>query len=531
MVAVAAALCVGALLFFARRDRDAESVVSTGDQETDSDRLPVADPSWKDTNDAVTANNDLAFDLYVQLARDKSDSSLFFSPYSISNALVMAAEGARKETAREMGKVLRFPEAARRTGPDAADRPWDLDMIHPGLALLRRQFAAASRAAPKDIRDRLASLRKELEAANETTRKTRSWDQFRKAEKLADEINQLQARIDRYELLVANSLWAEKSYPFKKAYLDTIQKYYGACVFPVDFRNDSAGARKQINYWVEKRTRERIKDLIPPEVLTHLTRLVIANAIYFKGQWNAPFEIGSTRDLPFILAGGTKVQTPTMHHSFTDGARYGAFNENGSFFDTPHSVARNSKDTGILYPDDNGFEMIELPYKGNEVSMFVIAPRSVRGLPLVEKFLNGRTLQACIAKLQERAVYVYLPKFKLESSLDLNETLKALGMTRAFRDPLKDGGAQFDGMSDAKDAMEKLYISKILHKAFVEVNEKGTEAAAATVVAFEKKSEMPEGVPFTPTFKADKPFVFLIRDKKTGATIFLGRMLNPKTSG
>jgi serine protease inhibitor len=219
-----------------------------------------------------------------------------------------------------------------------------------------------------------------------------------------------------------------------------------------------------------------------------------------------------------------------MSDYFGFGARYGAFKQDGSFFNTPSHVPRKGAAPGTLYPDDNGFELIELPYKGNEVSMVVIVPRSASGLPGLERLLNGRTLQNFVGKLQQRSVHVHLPKFKMESSFDLGESLKELGMKRAFRDPLENDAAQFDGISDTTDPSEKLYITKVLHEAFVEVNEKGTEAAAATAVMFEKKSEgMPEDEPFTPTFKADKPFVFLIRDQKTGAILFLGRVMNPKT--
>jgi serine protease inhibitor len=492
--------------------------------------LSAAERDTADANYAVTANNDLAFDLYGQLARKKSDGSLFFSPYSISNALVMVAEGARKQTADEMGKVLRFPRETRRSGADAAERPWDLGMIHPGLAALNKQFEAANRPAPKDVLDRLVSLRKDLKVANEAARRERNQKAAEQAHRIANEINQLQAKIDRYELRVANALWGEKSYPFKQAYLDTIRKYYGASAIPVDFRNDFEAARKRINAWVEERTRDRIKNLIPAGALDKYTTLVVANAIYFKGQWSTPFEAKETKPQAFTLADGTKVKTPTMYHAFGNAARYGAFNKDGTFFNTPRRVSR-LKETEAVYPDANGFEMVELPYKGNEVSMVVIAPRSAGGLPALEKLLNGRTLQACLGKLQERGVYVFLPKFKMESSFNLNDALKELGMTRAFRDPREKNGAQFDGMSDTSDAMEKLYISKVLHKAFVEVNEKGTEAAAATAVMLPKAEAAPATVPVTPTFRADKPFVFLIRDQKTGAVLFLGRVLNPKTDG
>jgi serpin B len=499
---------------------------------TPCETLPAAEPGAADANYAVMANNQFAFDLYAQLVRKRSGNPLFFSPYSISDALVMTAEGARGETADEMGKVLRFPKAMRRTGADAGERPWDLDMVHTGFEALNRQFTAAGQPAPKGVLDRLAALRKELNAANAVVRRERgNRIAAEKAQKLADEINKLQATFDRYELLLANALWGEKTYPFKETYLRTIRRYYGASAYPVDFRHNFESARRRINSWVAERTRDRITNLIPPKALDKDTTLVLANAIYFKGQWTTPFETTETKDQPFTLADGTKVQTPTMHHAFKKNARYGAFNKDGTLFNTPRRVNRLSKDDQARYPDDNGFEMVELPYRGDEVSMVVIAPRSVGGLPALEKLLNGEILRTWTSKLQQRPVYVYVPKIKMESSFNLNDTLEQLGMKRAFRDPREKDGAEFDGMSDTKDPMEKLYISKVLHKAFVEVNEKGTEAAAATAVIMITPTSAPANVAFTPTFRADRPFVFLIRDQKTGAILFLGRVMNPKTGG
>jgi serine protease inhibitor len=528
-----AGIGTAAVLIFNRPDVDGDPVASADDIEPDPEPLPDADPNWKDSKQAVTANNDFAFDLYIQLAREKSNRPLFFSPFSISNALVIVAEGACKETADEMGKALRFPETTRRTGADAAERPWNLGMIHAGLALLRRQLAAASGAAPKEVRARLASLRKQLQTANEAARKSGRWENSQKAVDLANQINRLQAKIDRYELRVANSLWGEKSYPFKQAYLDTIGKYYGASAFGVDFRHDFEAARKRINAWVEERTRDRIKHLIPAEALNRNTTLVVANAMYFKGQWSSPFNAEETADRPFTLADGGEIQLPTMHGSLRRADRYGAFKKDGTFFDTPMKVVRGSKDTDRLYPDRDGFEIIELPYKGEAVSMAVIVPRSADGLPALENRLSGQALQTWLNKLQQRAINVFLPKFKMESSFDLNKTLGALGMRRAFRRPVEKDGAQLDGLSDAKGASEQLYVSLVLHKAFVDVSEKGTEAAAATMVGAKDKGKdsMWDTEPFTPTFRADKPFVFLIRDQKTGAILFLGRVMNPKTGG
>jgi serine protease inhibitor len=481
-------------------------------------------PGKKDASPgpAATASNALAIDLYGQLVRTKSDESLFFSPYSISNALVIVAEGARGETADEMGKVLHFPNRLHKAG----DRPWDLDPIHSGLAALNKQFEAASGSAPQALQRKVASLRQDLDKANREVRTRQDQQAAKKARRIADEINKLQATINPYEVLVANALWAEKTYPFKQSYLNAIDWHYGASAFPVDFINASKPARQRINAWVEKQTRQRIKNLIPPKAVDDTTRLVVTNAIYFKGEWVEPFKKDQTKPRDFTLAGGKKVKVATMH-GYPEGARYSAFNEDGTFFDTP-TYAERGADTSKFYPGAGGFEVLEMPYKGGDLSMVVLLPRSTSGLGALEKKLSDASLQTWLGKLKQRSVEVYLPKYRLESSFDLKQALEALGMKRAFQKPGRQDGAQFDGMSEAKSPDEKLYITKVLHKAFVEVSEKGTEAAAATAVILAAPGAAPApAIPFTPTFRADRPFVFLIRDQKTGTILFLGRQLEP----
>jgi serine protease inhibitor len=476
-------------------------------------------------NPAAQANNAFAIELYKKLAAGEDDKPLFFSPYSISTALTIVAEGARGETVDQMGQVLRFPARLHRPG----EQPWDLAPMHAGLAALNKQFEAANRPAPKAVLLRLAALRSDLAKANKAVG-SGDFKAYLRAKKLAAEINAIQDQINPYEVRVANALWAEKAYPFRKSYLDTISKYYGTQgAYPVDFRNEPEAVRKRINAWVEKQTRDRIKDLIPLKAVDKLTRLVVTNAIYFKGAWLSPFHEAQTKDRPFTLKGGKKERVPTMH-GHPQGARYAAFEKDGSFFNTPLRMELGTKDFSKFYPGPGGFEMLELPYKKGELSMLVLVPRSPDGLPALEKLLSAEHLQAWAGKLNQRSVEAYLPKLKMGSSFDLGKVLQAMGMKRAFTNPLLEGGAQFEGMSESTDPRHKLYITKVLHKAFVEVGEKGTEAAAATAVILgEAGSAPPVTVPFTPTFRADKPFVFLIRDRKSGTVLFLGRVLNPKT--
>lgn len=485
---------------------------------------------------AVRAGSNFGLDLYAQLAKENAGKSLFFSPYSISSALAMTAEGARGRTAAEMGKVLGFPAAARRVGPDAQEIPWRTSLIHTGMAELNARLSGKKdAAAEKSIRAEIAKLRAAYEAAQAKSaqlRKERKWAEWRQAtqaeNRIAAKLSAAASQVDQYEIRVANALWGEKTYPFLDAYINTINKHYKTGgVFPADFKNDFPTERARINEWVEQQTNRRIKDLIPeiPPGQARLISLILTNAIYFKGDWAMPFKESRTRPLEFTLAGGEKIKTPTMSAYNLQVGRYAAFNADGSYFETPLKIERTRR-TG-LYPGEGGFAMLELPYKGGDLSMVLIVPTEADGLGGVEKKLTVANLTAWIAKLAKRKVNVFLPKFRLETDYKMAKTLKAMGMVRAFIAP-GPGGADFTGMCASSDPGKRLYISKVLHKAFVEVNEKGTEAAAATAVIMTRKGGVPPVRPFTPTFKADRPFVFLIRDGKTGSILFLGRMTNPQ---
>jgi serine protease inhibitor len=476
----------------------------------------------------AAANNDFAFALYEQAAKGTKGKNLFFSPWSITNALLIVAEGARGETALEMGKAMRLPASTRNNGKDAELIPWTLAPLHQSLAALNKRFEAAARPVPRKQLERLAALRKALRKANDGAREGSEREAAR-AKEIADQVNELQARMNPYELRLANALWAEKSYPFRPSYLATISKHHGIGAFPVDFRKGHEEVRRRINSWVQEKTRGRIKDLIPQGAVTRATRLVVSNAVYFKGQWVEPFGEGQTREQPFTLADGKKVQAPLMHREGMNATRYAAFRHGGTFFDTPLEVPSGG-DPKKLYPDARGFEVLELPYKGGQLSMVVILPRSAGGLSDLEKKLTGSNLRAWTARLRQRSVNVFLPKFRMTTPFDLKEALVALGLKRAFTDPRRQGGAQFEGMSKAREPEDKLFVTAALHKAFIDVSEKGTEAAAATAV-IQDGGGADASEPFTPTFRADRPFVFLIRDKQSGAVLFLGRVMNPKSAG
>ena len=303
----------------------------------------------------------------------------------------------------------------------------------------------------------------------------------------ADRLKALNGDTKRaYLLSVANALWGQQGYPWRDEFLALAKANYDAGLNPIDFRATEA-ARKTINEWVEKQTQEKIKELLQPGVLTPATRMVLTNAIYFKGNWVKQFDPKRTYTGQFWADAKTPVKAPLMNQS-------GEFN----FFVSPE------------------LKMVELPYSGKDLSMLVLLPAKRDGVAELEKQLTPAKLADWSKQLKPtRELPVTLPKFKFTSEFKLNDQLIALGMKDAF-DIHK---ADFSGMTASA---EGLYIDAVIHKAFVDVNEEGTEAAAATAVVM-----APRGIRQTPTFVADHPFVFVIRDNKSGAVLFMGRVTDP----
>ncbi|HPF37472.1 MAG TPA: serpin family protein [Phycisphaerae bacterium] len=481
-------------------------------------------------NAAVQANNSFGLALYRRMAAESSDSNLFLSPYSVSAALAMTAEGARGETYSEMARTLDYPEA----GGDPNAR---MTEIHAGFAAMRRRFIAAAGAGNDDIRKRINALKKKLEDSNREAReleRSRDWQAAnraaRKSGELAGELNDLLSQVDRFELSSANALWVDQRFPLLANYTDRIDQFYeSGGATPLDFRGATESSRRRINGWVEEHTSNRIRDLIPRGKLSPDTGLVITNAIYFLGQWATPFDRGDTRDEEFLKADGVTRTVDMMRDSSRADTTYAAFNGDGSFFDTPRKIPAEVGSRPPTYPDDAGFTMIELPYKGDELVMTILAPRTADGLAAIESKLDAETLNGWLAKLVRRETHVRIPRFNVESSLDMGVALQSMGMKRAFVSPPLQGCADFSGMSQSRIPREQLFIGAVLHKAWVQVNEEGTEAAAATAVLMAVGAAAPrvDMLPFTPEFRADRPFLFLIRDRVSGVILFVGRINDP----
>jgi serpin B len=293
---------------------------------------------------------------------------------------------------------------------------------------------------------------------------------------------------------IANRLFGEQHYRFEPAYLAATRGAFGAALEPLDFRTATEPARARINGWVERETERRITSLVPPGGIDAETRLVLVNAIYFLGDWAEPFRREATRPAPFFAAGTTRKDVPTMHQR------------------------------GFLrFAERDGLKALELPYKGGRLSMLVVLPDRVDGLPALEASLGPRTLEPLVGSLAPQAVDVALPVFEVNppGSLSLGDALVAMGMALAFdRDR-----ADFTGIASPPDPRDRLHIGAVFHKAFVRVDEKGTEAAAATAVTMPRASAAPPAKPAV--FRADHPFLFFLRDHATGLVLFMGRVADP----
>jgi len=383
-------------------------------------------------------NNRFALQLYQRL-RD-NEGNVFFSPYSISTALAMTYAGAKGRTQQQMAEVLCFPTSKGVLEKPGADQ----------TPMSQEEFARLFGRIIKDHNVRGG-------------RKT-------------------------YELRVANALWGQRDYEFLAPFVKLVEDQYGGHLEQVDFVKTAEKARRTVNTWVEKQTNGKIKDLIGQGSLDAMTRLVLTNAIYFKGNWARQFKEDQTRDEPFTLLDGGKVQTPMMNQKATFG-----------------------------YAETGTLQVLEMPYVGEELSMVVLLPKTAAGIGEFEKALTAENMSKWLGGIRNREVMVSMPKFKMTSKFGLRDVLQSMGMTDAFtRD------ADFSGMTARRD----LFISAVIHQAYVDVNEEGTEAAAATGVTMKLLSARPDTVP---VFRADHPFIFLIRHQTSGSILFLGRLMSPQT--
>jgi serpin B len=296
---------------------------------------------------------------------------------------------------------------------------------------------------------------------------------------------------DPIQLNIANRLYGQQGFPFRETFLSFVKNTYGAPLEQVDFKKNAEGIRKNINSWVEDQTKKRIRDLIPQGGLDALNRLVLVNAVYLKAPWQEAFLERSTKPLPFRAKGGTAVDVPTM-----------------------------TQKSSMGYAKYNGFSAVTIPYNDAELQFLILLPDEVNGLAALEQKITAEQL-AKGARLPHQEITIYLPKFKVESpTMPLGQKLKALGMKTAFS-----ASADFDRM--APKSSDPLYISEVFHKTFMAVDEKGTEAAAATAVAM-RTLAMPMEPAQPIVVRVDHPFLLAIQHRDTGACLFIGHMTDPR---
>lgn len=382
----------------------------------------------EETENGTVAEGNNKFAFDLYSQVKQDDGNLFLSPFSISTALAMTYAGARGNTATQMSNTLHFT--------------LDQEGLHPAFSTL------------------MHDLRADAEKSG-------------------------------FELSIANALWGQEGYTFHKEFTDITKNYYQAGFKEVDFIKNTESARQTINGWVKEQTKDKIKELIKPDILSEDTRLVLTNAIYFKGKWVSPFKKEYTKPEPFELITGEQVDVPMM-----------------------------SQTKMLNYFENEKVQVLEIPYKEYRLSMVIFLPKEKGGIKELENVFM-EDFRSWSLSQQSQEVIVLLPKFKMTSEFSLGEALKSLGMTDAFDIKLAD----FSGITQDPKG---LFISAVIHKAFADVNEEGTEAAAATAVIEVVGMGAPQHLP-KPVFHADHPFIFIIRDMRSGSILFMGRVMDPRS--
>ncbi|KAJ8277737.1 hypothetical protein GJAV_G00079310 [Gymnothorax javanicus] len=409
----------------------------------------------------VAANSEFSLDLFKKTSEVEKMGNVFYSPLSISSAMAMVYMGARGNTARQMSEVLGFTEERE-------------PKVNPGMLRM-----AQPAQLPEEVLKTLHNADDDKIHAG-----------FRE---LMSELNKKGAP---YALSLANRLYGERSFNFKEKYIENTKKFYQAKLATVDFKSSAEASRAKINRWVEKHTQEKIKNLLVEGTIDSLTRLVLVNAIYFKGSWDRKFDEKDTKEMQFRLSKNERKPVQMMHKTATF-----------RFASIPEVKC----------------QVLEMPYMGEELSMLILLPYEIEdnstGLTKLEGELTYRNFIQWThpTNLRRLEVEVALPKFKMEDTYDLKEILISMGMEDAFDVCSSD----FSGMSSNNE----LVLSKVVHKSFVEVNEEGTEAAAATAAMAMCQCARFPTVP--ESFIADHPFLFFIRHNPSQSILFSGRFCSP----
>lgn len=381
------------------------------------------------TLDLTTHNNEFAFNLYKELADVKSN--IFFSPYSISSAFAMVYNGAREETQKEMGEVLKFNNSA--------------DNLNESFSLLNRYFLKTSSDVTSD-----------------------------------------------FHLYIANSLWLQNGTQILPQFLDQMAKYYKVAIHRVDFLRQKETARREINQFVKEKTMGKIVDLLSPKDIDESTKMVLVSSIYMKAKWRNLFDSNLTKMMPFFVDSEKTITASLM-------------NQTGFY---PYFKSDNFAAVSLPYihPNEN------LP----DLSFLIILPKENFGLGEIQKKLDTEYLKNILSSFEDEEINIFLPKFTFTKSFSLKDVLIKMGMVTAFNSQ-----ANFEGINGQRD----LQIGQVAHKAFISVNESGTESSAATSISINMKSMLQPKEPII--FRVDHPFLFIIYEKMTGSVLFCGHVVNP----
>lgn len=393
---------------------------------------------------ATHAINTLGWQLLTQSPAQPGNTLL--SPFSIQLALAMTFAGADGQTREEMARALHYEG--------------DEEALHRSFANLQRELLRPEAPTPS-------------QASPRPNRPT-------------------------YTLQLANRLFADTRQTFRPTFLDRTRDTYRAPLEPVDFFRSSTDARTRINGWVEDQTRQRIRDLLPPDAITRDTRLVLVNALYLKAAWRTAFPAHATQPRPFHVHGGASVDVPTLSITETFG-----------------------------FLQNAGYRVVTVPYAAGGLQFIVILPEAPDGLAALETQLSGADF-AHFTRTDRALLHLSMPKLKLEPpAIKLGQALRELGMKTAFDQP--PGSANFDRMA-ARTPADYLSISEVFHKTFLELDEQGTEAAAATAVVMKRTTSIAPKPPRPIEVRIDHPFLFAIQHRPSGACLFLGRITDPRTS-
>ncbi|WP_115862925.1 serpin family protein [Halorussus litoreus] len=420
------------------------------------------------TDDFVAGNANFGFALLDRLADDSPDENRFLSPYSIGVALAMTAAGARGTTRETLVETMRFP------------------------------------AVGEDLHRACAALRADLPLADDGEESASTTDGDETTESGESEGAAGESAESEFTLAGANAMWGQTGYPFREDFQRTLTQYYGTGLGAVDFREDPEAGREAINAWVAERTREKVPELFPKNTIDQRTRLVLANAVYFRANWAEDFEADDTQRETFTALDGSTGEVPMMRQE-----------ESFPFAEVEGGNEADEANEADGANAVGGTKVLELPYDGGDVDMVLLMPPREQFREF-EQSLDADRLDRLVDATERRGVEVGLPRFEFRSRLGLADHLQAMGMTTAFTRE-----ANFDGIAEG-DADDELALGAVRHEAYVRVDEQGTEAAAATGA----EVVMTSATSADAEFVADRPFLFVVRHGTTGAPLFVGRMVD-----